>query len=325
MTGWHSDLLDGFESRDLPVSEDVPVAGEPVDVDLVATLVRRQDARTRRAVLYLHGWNDYFFQTHLAEHWAAMGYDFHALDLRRYGRSHRRGQLFGYVVDLDDYTQEIDAAIEIIRADHDELLLMGHSTGGLIAALWASDHPGVADGLVLNSPWLDLQGSAMVRALGGPVIDRLGASLGTAILKLPDAGFYARVLHADKDGEWTYDTDLKASPSPPVRVGWLRAILQGHQRVAAGLDIDSPVLVMCSARSDFRRKWSEDFKQADTVLDVEQISARAGRLGSDVTLRRFDGGLHDLVLSAPEVRKRVLAAMEHWTLDYCCQEHHFSP
>ena len=48
---------------------------------------------------------------------------------------------------------------------------MGHSTGGLIAALWAARNVGRLEGLILNSPWLDLQGSAIVRTLGTPVID----------------------------------------------------------------------------------------------------------------------------------------------------------
>ena len=55
---------------------------------MVATLVRlRAAAPTRRAVLYLHGFVDYFFQTHLAEFFTERGYDFYALDLRKYGRS----------------------------------------------------------------------------------------------------------------------------------------------------------------------------------------------------------------------------------------------
>ena len=54
----------------------------------MATLVRRRaDAPTRRAVLYLHGFVDYFFQTHLAEFFTDRGFDFYALDLRKYGRS----------------------------------------------------------------------------------------------------------------------------------------------------------------------------------------------------------------------------------------------
>ena len=62
----------------------------------MATLIRKtSDRRGRRAVLYLHGWNDYFFQTHLADYLSDIGYDFYALDLRRYGRSMRPGQLPG--------------------------------------------------------------------------------------------------------------------------------------------------------------------------------------------------------------------------------------
>ena len=51
-------------------------------------------------MLYLHGWNDYFFQTHLADAFAALGFDFYALDLRRYGRSLRNGHLRGFITDL---------------------------------------------------------------------------------------------------------------------------------------------------------------------------------------------------------------------------------
>jgi alpha-beta hydrolase superfamily lysophospholipase len=267
-------------------------------------------------MLYLHGWNDYFFQTHLAASMAALGFDFYAVDLRRYGRSLRRGHLPGFITDLDDYSEELNAAADLIAAEHDQLMLMGHSTGGLVAALWAANNPGRVTGLILNSPWLDLQGSAMVRTLGSPVIDRLGSSLPTAVLRLPDIGFYARTLHASLEGEWDYDLDLKRTPSPPIRTGWLRAILLGHQRVAAGLQLDVPVLVMCSTATDFARRWHEGLRVVDTVLDVEQIATRATRLGRHVTIVRVEGGLHDLLLSAAPVREQVLQEIERWTGAY---------
>ncbi len=183
---------------------------------------------------------------------------------------------------------------------------MGHSTGGLIAALWAARNPHRLSALVLNSPWLDLQGSALVRTLGRPVIEAFGTRAPTSVLRLPDLGFYARTLHVDLGGEWDYDLGLKSTPSPPVRVGWLRAILIGHQRVAAGLHIDVPVLVLASTLSRFARRWQEDLRTADTVLDVERIATRAVRLGRHVTVVRIPDGLHDLVLSAPDVRKETL-------------------
>ena len=317
MTTWYADFLDGYEVCDLPLSGVQPAPGEPEGVELVATLIRRAPAnQSRLAALYVHGWNDYFFQTHLADHLADLGFDFYAIDLRRYGRSLRRGHLHGFVTDLAEYAAELDAAADLIAEDHDRLLLMGHSTGGLITALWASQHSDRISGLVLNSPWLDLQGSAIVRALGTPVIDALGSRTPTSALRLPDLGFYPRTVHVSLGGEWDYDMDLKRTPSPPIRVGWLRAILLGHQRVAAGLDIGVPVLVMASSGTDFSRRWHEGLRSVDTVLDVEQIVARAVRLGPHVTVVRIAEGMHDLVLSAPHVRKVALDEISRFVDGY---------
>ena len=108
-------MLTGYECRTLSLPEAEVAAGEPPDTELCATLVRRPtDRPSRRAVLYLHGWNDYFFQTHLADHFIGLGFDFFALDLRRYGRSLREGQLPGFITDLADYDDELDAAMAII-------------------------------------------------------------------------------------------------------------------------------------------------------------------------------------------------------------------
>lgn len=323
MTTWHPDLLAGYESTDLPLPGVEPAAGEPSDVELVATLIRRvPDAQpdgsgpSRRALLYVHGWNDYFFQTHLADAVAALGFDFYALDLRRYGRSLRRGHLNGFITDLDDYAVELDLAAALIAEDHDELVGMGHSTGGLIVSLWAAQRPGRVSGLILNSPWLDLQASALFRALGTPVIEAIGSRAPTSALRLTDVGFYARTVHATLGGEWNYDLDLKMTPSPPIRVGWLRAVLLGHQRVAAGLGIEVPILVLASTATDFARRWHEGLRTVDTVLDVEQIASRAVRLGSHVTVVRIAEGMHDLLLSAPAVRQLTLDEIGRFVRGY---------
>ena len=56
----------------------------------------------------------------------------------------------------------------------------------------------------------------------------------------------------------------------------------------------------------FARKWHEGLRTVDVVLDVEQIAARAVKLGPHVTVVRIAEGMHDLVLSAAHVRKIVL-------------------
>jgi alpha-beta hydrolase superfamily lysophospholipase len=307
VTTWTPDFLGGYETTDLVLPDTEPAPGEPSDVELVATLIRKSGPRVgSRAALYVHGWNDYFFQTHVADYLTDLGYDFYAIDLRRYGRSLRPGQLRGFITDLDDYSLELDAAADLIAVDHDRLLLMGHSTGGLVTALWAAHNADRLEAMILNSPWLDIQGAAIVRTLGSPVIDKLGSRAPTSVIRLPDLGFNARSMHISLGGEWDYDLTLKSTPGPPIRTGWLRAILLGHQKVAAGLGIGLPILVLASTTTDFSRRWHEGLRTVDSVLDVEQIAARAVRLGPHVTVVRIPEGLHDLTLSAPHVRKQAL-------------------
>ena len=72
-------------------------------------------------MLHVHGFADYFFQTGYAEWWTERGYDFYALDLRKYGRSLRPHQTPNYVADLREYFPELDAAWSRIteRDGHD--------------------------------------------------------------------------------------------------------------------------------------------------------------------------------------------------------------
>ena len=286
---------------------DEPTYAHEPDGSLVATLVRRNEPTASRAVLYVHGWNDYFFQTHLADSMAELGYDFYAVDLRRYGRSLRSKQLAGYITKLSDYFVELDLALAAVKAEgHDDVVLMGHSTGGLTACLFAHERPGELAALVLNSPWLELQGNAILRPVTQPMITAARAVAPTTALPLTDSGFYRRSTHLTEGGEWSYNLNLKGDPAFLIRVGWFAAILEGHAKVAAGLSIDCPILVAVSERSDFRRVWDDALLAADIVLDVDRIMERGSDLGNLVVLARIPDALHDLVLSRPAVRGVVL-------------------
>lgn len=309
---WSPDSqLEGFEQRAIALSDAVTYPGEPDG--LSATLVRRGPPLRNRAVLYVHGWSDYFFQAHLAEHMESLGYDFYALDLRRYGRSLQEGQLAGFVADLSHYYEEFNEAVRIVRGEgHEGLVVMAHSTGGLVATLWAHDHPGGLSALVLNAPWLDLQRAPMWRTSLVLLVNALSTLSPTAVLPTAVNGFYRRSLHVSTGGAWDYDLNLKGHPAFMVRAGWLDAILAGQARVAAGLAIEAPVLVATSSRSDFRTQWSDDFLRADIVLDVDKLAERSSHLGRHVTLARIPDGIHDLALSAPAARGAYFETVARW-------------
>lgn len=284
---------------------------------MVATLVRRRaSAPTRHAVLYVHGFVDYFFQTHLADFYVDRGWDFYAIDLRKYGRSLLPHQTPNFCRSLTEYFPELDEAARVIRDEdgHDVLMVNAHSTGGLIAPLWIHARRGsdLVDGLFLNSPFFDFNAAWLARRPVMAVVTKVGRRRPYRVVPLGASTAYGRSLHTDHDGEWSFDLALKPLIGFGVRAGWLRAIREGHHLIRAGLDIQVPVLVASSTASLRRRQVSDLINSTDAVLNVADIARWAPRLGRHVTLVRFDGGLHDLVLSAPPVRAKVFRELERW-------------
>jgi alpha-beta hydrolase superfamily lysophospholipase len=283
--------------------------------EVVATLVHRPSRGPRgRAVLHVHGFADYFFQTPAADYWVARGYDFYALDLRKYGRSLREHQTPNFVTDLSDYYEEIDEAYRRIteRDGHHHVVVTAHSTGGLITPLWVHDRQPDVAAIVLNSPWLDLTGSLLLRTAGTRAIDQIGARRPYLAIPREVSGFYARSLHREHDGEWDFDLAWKPLESWPVYAGWLRAVRRGHARAHRGLDVHAPVLVLTSGASGRPKEYDQTCSTTDIVLDVELIRKWAPKLAGHVTLVRVEGAIHDVTLSSGPVRERVFDELTRW-------------
>lgn len=317
-TAWRPDVLGaGYEQRTIDLGEDPDGEGT-----VVATLVRHlpDTAPTTTAVLYVHGYTDYFFQRHVAEHFADRGHHFYALDLRKCGRSRREGQTPHYVTDLALYDEELSEALRVVRAETgQDVLLVAHSTGGLIVPLWL-DRLNAADGtaasgivgVVLNSPWFDLQGPSYYRTVGTPLIETLGRFRAMFALPGAEISTYGDSLHHSVAGEWDYDLDWKPRAGFPIRFGWLRAIRNGHARLHRGLDIGVPSLILRSRLTKFTRAYGPSADVADVVLDVRQIQRWSGCLGDRTNIVPIDGARHDVFLSSAQPRARAFTELDNW-------------
>ncbi len=287
---WQPDrLLPGHEALELPAPDDY-------DGRVVATLVRLPAPQAAHgAVLYLHGFTDYFFQRHLAERFAAEGYAFYALDLRKHGRSLLPHQHPCYCRDLSEYFADITRALEEIDGD---VLLAGHSTGGLICSLFK--HEGErrerVRALWLNSPFFDWKDAFRQKLAIASLLGRFFPFMSNPKAVLPA---YVRSLHRNWEGEWEFNLSLKPLNGFPAYFGWLRAVTKAHAKVHAGLSLPCPVLAM----------HSDD---ADIVLDWKQVARWSRMLGPDVSVLSFPGGLHDLVLSRSEIREAVFSQLFAW-------------
>ncbi len=294
--------------------------GDDYEGAVIATLVDLPAEKPAgKAVLYLHGYIDYFFQRHMAEEFSRRGWHFYALDLRKCGRSFLPHQHPNYCRDLREYDPEIDRAVETIRADgHRNISLLGHSTGGLVASIYMSSKGAggrnrrYISSLLLNSPFFEFHTTRFKRRVLLPLAGLSGKVFPFMSKKNELSSLYAPSLHRSMDGEWDYDLQLKPTEGIPLYFAWLGAVRRGQKWIKSGLDIRVPVLVMCSARTYRGSAANGEEKRSDVVLDVEDILRLSPNLGPDVTLLPIDGGMHDLVLSALHVRDEVFRLLFRW-------------
>lgn len=304
-----TDILgDGFEQKQvaMPADSEGPV---------VATVVRRLcPGGSERAVLYVHGFSDYFFNAEMGRKFNSEGYDFYAVDLRKYGRSLMPGQKIFGVTDLSEYFPDIEAALNEIRQDgHSAVVLLGHSTGGLTASLFMK-HRAPADvrALILNSPFLSWNLPWLQRKIVIPAITLLSRVCpGMKIPQEKDPG-YAYSLHKAYGGEWDYDRNLKPDVFPDIDAAWVAAIERGQRQLRRGADIAVPILLLHSNKSTGKHDPRDQYRSADAILNVETLAAVGRQLGKNVTEVSIRGGLHDLVLSSHSVREQVYHVIFDW-------------
>ena len=322
-------MLPGYWQCTFPLGPDPDGEGE-----LEATLVRRgePDPSARRAVLMVHGFTDYFFNTEFADHLAARGFAFYALDLHKCGRSHREGQTPHFTTNLARYDVELERSLDAIAAESPaRILVCGHSAGGLVVSLWldrlrrrgATARKRVS-GLMLNSPWLDLQGHPILRTPPtSAALLALGRLRKRTVIRRPAEGGYGTTLHRDYHGEFDYDLTWKPIGGFPVTFGWIHAIRRGQARLHRGLDVGVPNLILRSDRSVREvvdPSEVERIQRGDAVLDVSQIARWAGCIGNRTTMVPIADAKHDVFLSVREPREQAFAELDRW-LDWYLDVH----
>lgn len=284
---------------------------------VIATLIETTEKSSDHAVIYIHGFNDYFFQDFLAERYNQNGVDFYALELRKYGHSKLINQHFFYCRNVEEYYEEITHSINILtKKGYKKISLMGHSTGGLVLAMYANfgELKNNIHSLILNSPFLNFPVPPLLKntmSIIANIMYKILPYSYDVLVKDKLGGLYMQSLHAAYRGEWDYYTSLKQG-NPKIYYAWIITILEAHKIVQKGLKINVPILLMHSHQSFFSKKWSDEIKERDVILNVEDMKTFGSGLGSKVTLMEIKNGIHDLFLSKLEVREEALNKSIDW-------------
>jgi len=281
-----------------------------------ATLISSNENKTGRTpVLYLHGFVDYFFHPHLASSFIEKGFNFYALELRKYGNSLLPHQHANYCKNIEEYFEEITEAINKLHKDSGKkVILLGHSTGGLTFPLYAEhgELKELIEVIILNSPFLELNEPSVVRSVGVPILGAISKLFPYANLPKALDPLYAKSVHKDHFGDWDFDLVHKPIEGFPAYFAWLASIKGAQDIVKTGLNIKVPILLLHSSDSFKPKKWSERVHKSDIVLNVNHMKKYGPKLGSDITIIEIKDGMHDLFLSPKPVRKVAFDEMFKW-------------
>lgn len=301
-TTWHDDILKGYEARYVN-------QGEAFDGPCRSTIVRKLNPKgSKKAFLYIHGFNDYFFQSEMGERFVDSGYNFYAVDLRRYGRSREPWQYPFNIRNQEEYFNDIDSALcQMIKDGNTDITLGGHSTGGLTVILYGAikGEDVMVNRIVTDSPFLAWNFSPFMRKIAIPVVGFMGKIFKNMNIKQSKCDGYAYSLLKEYYGEWVYNTDWKMIYSPPVTGSWINAISSAQGKILKNKkNIKVPLLVMHSSRKIDGCNYTPEFQTGDAVLDPFMIQERGVQLGieNEREVCAIDSGLHDLILSREYVR-----------------------
>ncbi len=286
------------------------------DGEAFATLIEdKKNSKQESAILYIHGFIDFFFHPHLADKCINNDLDFYALELRKYGHALDGCKHPNYCKSLDEYFEEITYAITTMKQNGAKnITILGHSTGGLVAALYANrgELKDSVNRLILNSPFLELNAPFLLRKIS-PSLGKIASSI-APYSKLNGAvsPIYPKSLHKDYSGEWDFNLNYKPIEGFPAYFAWVRAITAGQTDLKRNSKLSIPTLLMYSDHSFIPKKLDDDCFISDIVLNVTHIKKFGDTLSSNLTHLEVKNAIHDIFLSKKEVRENAFDEMFEW-------------
>jgi alpha-beta hydrolase superfamily lysophospholipase len=301
--------LIGFESF---------VINQPDDFEgkVICTLVRKKSlAKSDKAILHVHGFNDYFFHRELAEKCTANGLNFYAVDLRKSGRSYLSHQKFNTLRNLDEYFEDIKVSLEKIKNEGNEkVVLMGHSLGGLTVSLFAEKYSksDLFDAVFLNSPFFNQNKDIITKKLLIPIISLIAKKWPDFTVPGGFSKFYGPSLHKNFKGEWEYNLKWKPHVAPFVNSGWIRTVYLAQKKLKKGIAHIKPTLLAYPSKSIQRFRWHEEFHTSDAVVNIKDIKRYSKSIYGNVEIIEIQNAKHDLFLSLKNVRTEVYEILFSW-------------
>lgn len=265
------------------------------------------------AVLYIHGYMDYFFQNHLAAYFIGLGISFYAIELRKYGSSIKAHQHQNFFKDIAEYDEEISIVLNKMKQDgHSKIIVNGHSTGGLIATHYVlhGQYRKFISGVILNSPFFEFKVSKIKRNILSVIMPLSYFFPFLKVAQLPS--LYTESLHESLKGRWSFNLKYKPIPSFATYLGWVRAIIRAQNVIQKQSISDVPCIIFHSDSSCFEGKWNDNMLTSDMVLNIKDIIYFGLKIYPEANIIEMKNAMHDMALSSDEVINDYFSHISVW-------------
>lgn len=250
----------------------------------------------KRTLVFQHGLGEHSGRyQHLINCFSGTGTAFYAMDAR--GHGHSEGKK-GHVKSLKLYADDLHDFVPLVLREQNvnEVFLLGHSLGGMIAILYAIEHQQHLRGLILSAPGIALYMSAYMK------IAKMAARGLTSFAPSFTLGATMNRKYLSHDPQAI--ADYKADPLVYERA----SALLGHEMFEAHKNLykkapllNIPLYIMHGTGDQITDpKGSEKFYEL------------AG--SADKTLRLYQGLYHEIINESAADREVVLKELKKWVL-----------
>lgn len=249
------------------------------------------EGHPRAVLLLVHGLAEHSGRYgNLVNHFLPLGYAVYGVDHIGHGKSDGARV---FVERFEDFLAPLDTLFGIVRERHPgvPVFLLGHSMGGLIAAIWMLENQEALAGAILSGPSVKVPDNISTAViLIGRILSKLIPGAGVVGLDARGVSRDPAVVQAYLDDPLVYKGKITA------RLG--AELLQAMQRIGtAARRIRLPILILQGG--------------ADKLVDPLGARILHGLAGSpDKTLKIYEGLYHE-IYNEPE-RGQVLDDVRAW-------------
>lgn len=276
----------------------------------ITKLIIKNNNLNSNALIWIHGFNDYYYNLYIGEKFLKEGYDIYAIQLRRYSSSNIENKF--YCDNLNEYIQDINNIFpKILKKDYKKIILYGHSMGGLISSIYCKKglYKDKITHLILNSPFFDFKLSLFEKIFINYIVYYLSYIFPKFLIRSIDIN-KKNYLTLNIKNRFYVDDKYKLNILPPVHASWIKTIIDYHNIIKyQNLNIKIPILVLFCDKST---KFINSNQTGDDTLDINDIDKYSNNLGKNIKKYQFNNAIHDIFSSSLDVINKAFEITVDW-------------